>query len=234
MTHVRRGAVLLLLVACSKGETKATDSASGTSATARAPQSLAAQQRAAAPGDLTKPLDQYTGDELNSLVASLQFTGGVTRARRCRDLPGCNGGNPTRDTRVNVEAIAGEDSIGGTNVGQFGTIVARGRNIGGARESMYGMRPGNRYQYFLIILPDTGGTNRWQIEQLEVVGNNRTHAPLASGRTRGCNHPFVPGARTDFRSCAQPPLVRPASFVQAIDDSPWWYACPAGCCTAEL
>lgn len=232
MTHVHRGAVLLLLAACTKGDTRSTDSASGTAAAGAQP--LVAQQRAAAPGDLTKPLDQYTGDELFALVSSLQYTGGVTRQRPCRNLPGCGGGNPTRNTQVNIEAIATEDSIGGGNVGPFGTIVARGRNIGGAPERLYGMQPGNRYQYFLVILPDTGGTNRWQIEQLEVVGNNRTHSPLVTGRVRGCNHPFVRGARTDFRTCEQPPLIRPASFVQGPIDPPWWYACPVGCCIAEL
>jgi hypothetical protein len=234
VTHVARVAVLVSLAACAKGDTRSNaDSSAGTSAVQNAPQALVGQQRTAAPGDLTKPLAQYTGDELFALVSSLQYTGGVTRTRGCRNLPGCGGGNPTRNTQVNVEAIATEDSIGGGNVGPYGTIVARGRNIGGAPEALYGMMPGNRYQYFLVILPDSGGTNGWQIEQLEIVGNTRTHASLVNGRVRGCGHPFVRGARTDFRTCAQPPLIRPALFVQPAIDPPWWYTCPDGCCIAS-
>lgn len=234
MTRVHRVAVAVLLAACSKGETRSNSAAGGASQVAQVPaQVQAPQTRATGPGDLTKPLDQYTGDELFALVNSLQYVGGVTRDRRCRDLPGCGGGNPTVRTRLNLEAIAGEDSVGGGNIGPFGTIVVRARNLGTAPDAMYGMRPGNRFQYFLIVFADTGNTARFQLEQLEVVGNNRTHTTLTAGRLIGCNHPFVRGARADFRTCAQPPLIRPASFVQGGEDPPMWFACQQGCCVAS-
>ena len=231
MTRVHRVAVAVLLAACSKGDGRPADSAGGTTQRASTTALVQVPQgRRTGPADLTKPLAQYTGDELLAFVDSLQYVGGVTRDRRCRDLPGCGGGNPTVRTRLNVEAIAGEDSVGGGNIGPFGTIVVRARNLGTAPDAMYGMRPGNRFRYFLIVFADTGGTARFQLEQLEVVGNNRTHTTITTGRITACNHPFVRGARADFRTCAQPSLIRPASFVQGGEDPPMWYGCPQGCC----
>lgn len=233
MTHgfVRVAAIALVLsTACSKADNRAADSAAGASAQA---QTLVAQpQRPPGPGELTKPLADYTGDELNALVQSLQYAGANTRARRCQGLPGCGGGNPTQRTRLLVEGVVGEDSVSsnGTQVPRFGVIVSRGRNLGGARDAMYGMRPGNRYQYFMVVLPDTGNTARWQIEQLETVGNSRTHSALAVGRVQGCNHPWTPGAKADFRTCAQAPVRGASTLLPQQGEDPWWYGCQQGCC----
>ena len=43
------------------------------------------------PGALTKPIEQYTGDELYAFVQRLSFSGGPERDRRCRNAPGCEG-----------------------------------------------------------------------------------------------------------------------------------------------
>jgi hypothetical protein len=229
VTHVNRVAVLVLLAACGRGDSRGNDSAAALSAAQNAPAAVQAPQtRRTGPADLTKPLDQYTGDELFALANGQRFTGGNTRARPCRG-PGCSGVR-ARTTRVNVEAIVGEDSVGGGNIGPFGTIVSRGRNLGTEPDLLYGMRPGNRYMYFLIVFADTGGTARWQIEQLEINGNTRTHSPLASGRVQYCNHPFVRGARADFRTCEQGDVIRQASFQAG--DPPWWWSCTMGCCVA--
>jgi hypothetical protein len=217
------GAAMLILAACSKPADRANDSAAGAT--------TAVPQRPPGPGELTKPLADYTGDELYALVQTLQYAGANTRVRRCQGLPGCSVGNPPTTTRVMVEGVVGEDSVPARGaIPRYGVIVVRARNLGGQRDAMYGMRPGNRFQYFLVVLPDTGGLARWQLEQLEVVGNNRTHSALAVGRILGCNHPFVRGARADFRTCNDPPL-RPASTAafQGLE-SPIWYGCEDGCC----
>lgn len=239
MRHVLcgAGAVLLLATACSKGEraNQANDSAAGASAATNAqPAALAQiQQQRPRPGQLTKPLAQYSGVELAALVDSLPYIRPVTRPRRCRDAPGCGGNIPTANTQVRAEAIRGQDSVGGGTVGPFGTIVSRAQNIGGQREERYGFRPGNRYQYILVILPDSAGTGRWQIEELDAAGANRSHAPLVAGHIRGCGHPFVAAdPRVDFRTCEMGPLIRTAS-LQGSGDPPWWYSCyPQGCCEA--
>jgi hypothetical protein len=231
VTHVHRVAALVLLTACAKGDNRSNDSAAALSAVPNAaPAVQAPQTRRTGPADLTKPLDQYTGDELFALANGQRYTGGNTRNRPCRG-PACIGVR-ARTTRVNVEALVGEDSVGGGNIGPFGTIVSRGRNLGQEPDAMYGMLPGNRYMYFLIVFADTGGTARWQIEQLEINGNTRAHSALATGRVQYCDHPFQRGPRADFRTCAQDGVVRQASFLQGSGD-PWWFNCMSGCCVAD-
>jgi hypothetical protein len=230
--HVRRVAVLVLLAvtACSKGENRAADSTPGTPAAQNA-QALVAQQRAPIPGELTKPIADYTGDELVTLVNSLQFGGGNERGRRCDGAAVCTGPN-AQTTRVRVEGVVGADSVLLLNGSRFGVIVARGRNLGANRESMYGMLPGNRYTYLLIALPGQGNTARWQIEQVDVNGNNRSHSPLSTGTLQACGHQWYRGARSDFRTCADP-VLRPAStMLLQGGEPPWWYPCSEGCCIA--
>jgi hypothetical protein len=193
------------------------------------------QARRALPSDLTKPIGQYTGNEFFNLVNGLNYVGGQDRVRGCRGAPGC--GNTLR-TNVRVDAIAGTDSIGPNNLPQFGVVVARAINRGQATEAMYGMLStgaNGRYSYYLIVLPNPDGP-RWRLEQLSIQGNNRTHTLLAQGRFTPCNHPFVPGARADFRSCAQAATPASngvlASFLQG-NDPPMWVTCLAGCCVAD-
>lgn len=240
MTHRRQmgiAAVALLAMACAKGERQqaASDSTAGaTSAAQRSAKMVGQIPAKPLPGALTKPIEQYTGAELYALVSRLTFTGGAERARRCKNSAGCGGTKPTKTTRVRVDAVAGEDSLG-TNLPQYGVIAARASNRGGAADAMYGMRPGARYEYYLIVLPGpAGGSPTWQLQQLEVVGKGRAHSKLMVGKFVGCNHPFVPGARADFKTCAQIP-VRPASFGMPMqgDEGFLWISCIWGCCVSE-
>jgi hypothetical protein len=222
-------AALIALAACGRKDSSTTDSAALN--VAQSPAAL----RTPGPGELTKPLADYSGDEFYQLTQTLQYAGANERTRRCRGQ-GCDTGNPPRSTRLVVEGIVGEDSVDVANVPQFGVIVSRGRNLGGLPDAMYGMRPGNRFSYFLVILPPTavGGAARWQIEQLDVAGTNRAHSPLTTGFARGCNHPFRRGPGADFRTCADTTTVRPASMLlQGGGESPWWFNCDDGCCTTD-
>ena len=124
-------ACVLFLMACGRSGDDAADSVAG------APSTLAATALPARAADLTKPVDQYTGAEFFSHVRGLQYVGGNERERRCR---GCAA---TQRTRVRVDGVEGADSVGPSNVPQFGIVVARGLNRGGQQEDRYGMRPGD-------------------------------------------------------------------------------------------
>ena len=71
---------LMALAACGKKDSRIADSAAGINAA----QTLAAQQRAPGPGELTKPLAEYSGEEFYQLTQSLQYAGASERTRRCR------------------------------------------------------------------------------------------------------------------------------------------------------
>jgi hypothetical protein len=201
------------------------------------------QQRRALPGDLTKPIDQYTGDEFFALVNGLNYTGGQERARRCSGNPGC--GNALR-TNVRVDAVAGEDSISTGNLPQFGVVAMKAVVRGNQTEAMYGMQstgPNGRFSYYLIVMRgNTPGTGTWRLEELSIQGNTRTHRMLTQGRFTPCNHPYVAGARADFRTCAQAgasaagqPRFLNASFGSSAQgtEPPFWIGCASGCCTAD-
>jgi hypothetical protein len=198
---------------------------------------VVAQQARTLPGTLAKPIASYTGDELYALVRSLQYTGDSVKNRRCRDLPGCSGISPSIRTRLAVAAVIGVDSLWSGNIPANGVIAARASNRGGARDEMYGMRPGARFEYYLVVLPGlAGGAPRWRLEQLEVVGETRTHTQLMLGRFRACNdHGYQAGARADFRSCGAAAAVRPASATSIFQggDPPIWIGCATGCCVSE-
>jgi len=204
--------------------------------TAAAP--LAATGAIPQPGALPKPIDQMTGDELYNFTHGLTFTGGQERQRRCRGEPACRGPNPTRFTRIRIDAVGGEDSLTtGPGLSANGTVAVRGLNRGQLADSMYGMRPGQPYEFYLIVLPDPqGGNATWRLEELTTTPGSRSHRSINTGAFKGCNHPFVRGARADFKTCAQAAPVRQASFgafLQTDSDPPIWLACAFGCCTSD-
>jgi hypothetical protein len=191
--------------------------------------------RRALTGDLTKPLAQYTGAQFAALVQPLRYGQGAQRARRCRGPAACTAG---RQVQVRVDAVADADSLAPTNLSRFGVIAARVRNTGAEMESRYNMRGGTQYTYYLIVLPTPAGAATWVLEEVDVQGNNVAHRTVASGRFLGCNHPFVRGARADFRTCAQSGAGRasllPVAFEkQVLEDPPLWVGCALGCCIAE-
>ena len=223
-------ALAVLLMSCDKSSQTQTDSASGAAAT----QQLSAS--AARSPDLAKAIDDYTGDEFFSHVRGLQYVGGTERERTCR---GCTGADAAQRTRVRVDGVEGADSVTAGTVPRFGIVVARAENRGGRQEDRYGMRPGNRFEYYLIVMPGSGGgPARWRVEELEIVGNRYTHRQLAVGQVIECDHPFQRGARSDFRTCDSADAVNPVAlgaFIQGggSGDDPWWYGCGTGCWVAE-
>jgi hypothetical protein len=190
------------------------------------------------PGALPKAIDQLSGEELYAFTHGLTFTGGNERQRRCRGQAACRGPRPTRSTRIRLDAVGGEDSLStGSGLPANGAVAVRGLNRGQLADSMYGMRPGAAYEYYLIVLPGTqGGNATWRLEELTTTTGSRSHRSIMTGAFKGCNHPFVRGARADFKTCAQAAPVRQAAFgalLQGDGESPIWVSCEVGCCTAD-
>lgn len=189
------------------------------------------------PGALSKPITQYTGDEFYALAHGLNFTGGVEAQRRCRGQAACRGPSPAMYTRIRIDAVAGEDSLSTGRLSNNGVIAVRALNRGQAADSMYNTQPGSQYEYYLIISPTSATTATWTLEELTTTPNKRSHRSVSSGTFQQCGHPFVPGARADFKTCAQAALMHKASFTMLPQsgggDAPIWFSCAEGCCTAD-
>ena len=189
------------------------------------------------PGTLTKPLDQYSGDDLYALTRQLQFGGGVARNRRCRGQAACRGAQPTARTSIRVDAVVGQDSLNPAALPSNGVIAARAINYGQFADTMYNMRPDTVYENYLIVAPVAGGTApTWRLVELVTTAGGRSHRTIATGAFRGCNHQFVAGPRADFKTCAQAAQTRPASFGMALQgeiEPPIWVGCLVGCCTSD-
>lgn len=226
--------VAALAVACGKGNEKAK---SETTAAAAPP---AAAAPAAPPGTLTKPIDQYTGDEFYALTQQLQYGGGGTHGRRCRGRAGCRGPNAKDSTLIQVEGIAGDDSLSAATLPVNGVLALRARNVGSYADSMYNTRPGKEYENYLIVLPvPNSASATWRLEELTTTAGSRSHRMISSGALRECpKHAFQRGPHADFKTCEQADNLRPASFrrnaaLQGDIGPPAWFGCAFGCCTAD-
>jgi hypothetical protein len=192
-------------------------------------------QPAPVPGALAKPIDQYSGDELFALTRQLRFVGGVERERRCRGQADCRGPQPRASTRIRLDAVDGEDSLSTSGLPANGVVALRAINRGRIADTLYNMQPGEAHENYLIVVPVAGTTTAtWRLEELTTTQGQRSHRTIASGTFKGCNHPFVRGARADFKTCAQA-AASPASFgvIQDGIESPIWLGCAFGCCTAD-
>ena len=222
-------ACVLLLASCQKKDAALTD-------TTKVPPTVAT----AMPGALTKPLDAYSGDELYDFVRKLSFTGGHERDRRCKNATGCEGALATRRTKVQIDAVARQDSIAPSNAGQFGVLYIRALNKGDAEEARYSLKPGANFEYFVIVSADSAGAMRWRFEQLDTTEKARRHSQIGSGVFAGCNHKWIAGAAADFKTCEMArgaarndSTVQLGLVLQAGDVEPAWAACSMGCCIAQ-
>jgi hypothetical protein len=225
------GCVVALSVACGKGSEKAK---SETTAAAAPPSAAPAPP----PGALTKPIDQYTGDEFYALTRQLQYGGGGPHGRRCRGRAGCRGANPRDSTRIDVAGIVGDDSLSAATLAPNGVLALRAINLGPYADSMYNTRPGTQYENYLIMLPvPNSASATWRLEELTTTAGSRSHRMISSGTLRECpRHAFQRGPHADFKTCEQADNVRPASFgavLQGDVGPPAWFSCAVGCCTAD-
>ena len=233
--HRRCTSVALALVAvgCSKGDAPPADSAR---ALASAPASKSPSAPRVLPGELTKPIESYTGDELYEFVSKLQFTGGVERERKCKNDPACGNAKAPKRTKVAVDAVATQDSISPATTPRYGVVYIRALNKGDAEEARYSMKPGSNLEYYLLVLPGAAQTMKWQLEQLDTTPASRRHASIGTGPFTGCiGHPWAAGAKADFKTCAnaavrRDSVVKLGLALQGGADDPMWAACASGCC----
>ncbi len=227
----RFAAVVIALSACTSGQKASSDTASAAGAAAL--RSTPADVAATLPGALTKPLAQYSPQELRALTRRLVFTGGVERDRRCKGAAAC--GSARSVTRLRIDAVEGEDSISAGALPTNGVIAARLLNRGAFTDAMYGTAAGANHEYYLIVLPGSkAGAAIWRLEEIGLTGKQLTHRTVGTGTFRECHHRFEHGARADFKTCEEAALIHNAAFVMPqTTDSPLWFACASGCCTAD-
>ena len=241
--HVRAGIVLVALVAvaCTSKEPARDTARADTGAGAAPPNTLATlpPSAAALPGQLTKPIDQYSGDEFYDFVQRLKWGGGVDKARACKDDPGCSGTRPSKETMVRVDAVDGQDSLSATAVPVNGVVEMRALNKGSQVEQRYGFKPDKKLEYYLIVLPANGNTSTWRLEELDTTPGARKHASVGTGTFKPCNHPFQPGRvnRANFYNCADSHMtdsVQKSGMVMFDPKTdPLWTDCAQGCCLAD-
>lgn len=228
--------VLGALVACGRSDkARVSDSSVAPGAARRALASPGVRRPPRAyPGALTKPIDDYSGDELFELTRGLRFAGSHDRERACKGAPGCEGSAPRHRTLVHVSAVATQDSLSAADIPAFGVIYVRAINRGDATEARYGIRAGNALRYYMIVHRDSSGAMRWRLEEL-VTTPPRRHARVASGAFTGCGHEqqWTPGARADFKTCEaaeRGDTVVTLGLAAQLDDAPLWSSCGSGCC----
>ena len=218
---------VVVFAACSKDA----PSADSAAALARAPAAAKAM-----PGALTKPIDAYSGDEFYAFVQKLDFSGGQTRERNCKNNPACDGPTPSKHTTVQVDAVTTQDSIAPSTVPQNGVVYVRALNKGDAEEARYGMLPGSNIAYYLIVTADAAKkAMQWRLEMLDNTPNARRHASVGSGQFVGCAHKWTAGAKADFKTCANAASGRDSVLhlgltLQGVTGVPIWAACADGCC----
>lgn len=219
----RRAQLLLVCLAaalaCAKGD---------------APRANSARTATRMPGTLAKALDEYSGDELYTFAHQLNYAGGHQRDRKCAKDPACQG---TKRTKVYVDGIATQDSIGPKTTPPFGVMYVRAVNRGDAEEARYGMAPGRQFEYYVILSADSVGM-KWRLEQLDTTPGARRHVQIGTGAFIGCKHKWARGAGADFKSCKQAAsahdsVVHLGLMLQGSDDDPIWMPCTEGCCVAD-
>ena len=231
----RRGtriALALVAIGCSKGDAPPADSARKL---ATSPAATPAPTQKVMPGELTKPIESYTGDELYDFVKRLHFSGGAERERKCKNDPACDNAKAPKRTKVQVDAVATQDSISPSTTPKFGVVYIRAINKGDAEEARYSMKPGSNLEYYMIVLPDSTSKMKWQLEMLDTTPKARRHASIGSGQFQSCYHAWVAGARADFKTCANAAakhdsVVKLGLALQGVADDPMWAACAGGCC----
>jgi len=234
--------VALSIAACAPKD-KAPDTARADSGAGAPPppNTLATIPPAAAtlPGQLTKPIDQYSGDEFYELVQHLKWGGGADRERACKGDPGCGGEKPSKHTLVRVDAVDGQDSLSALGVPTNGLVAIRALNKGSAVENRYGFKPEKKLEYYLIVLPGGKDAGTWRLEELDTTPGARKHSSAGTGTFKPCNHPFQPKRvnRANFYTCADSHMsdsVQKAGMVMFDPKSdPLWTSCAQGCCLAD-
>lgn len=183
------------------------------------------------PGDLPGAIDTMRSDSLDALASRLAWVPGPSQERECDSGPaGCK-------AWATMSAIAGQERVDSTNLGQYGTIVARMVLDSGpaAGEKKYKLKPNNTY--YIIALPGAGGTWSWTLRGVKKNPNQQPSDSIASGTWVLCDHPTPNTAAAMFRTCDDTLATSGPKAGQLLTYSPispGWMTCSDGCCTAGM
>jgi hypothetical protein len=240
--YVRAGILIAAVsISACRSKDRAPDSARANTGAGAPPNTLATTPPAGAklPGQLDKPIDEYSGDEFYALVERLTWGGGADRERACKGDKACDGTAPSKFTTVRVDAVDGQDSLSAIAVPTNGVVAIRALNRGDVTEDRYGMKPGKQLEYFLIVLPGKGDAGTWRLEELDTTPGARRHSSAGTGTFKPCNHPYRPKRvnRANFHTCDDSQSgdsVQKAGMVMFdAKKDPLWAGCAQGCCLAD-
>lgn len=188
---------------------------------------------------LTKPVADYTGEQFQSLISALYFGGSSVDSAIAADTsvtapaPG--------SAELMIEAMSAANQVDLNDVGNYGTVVARLRNLGGGSDPTFGTTPGATREYYVIVTPDPRpdtaafaivGLVRGPRPTVLPRGNTGIIAPCAedepppaysSARFGGCTHRGST-AVTERRS------LFGVRTLWAQGRGSAWVSCTAGCC----
>jgi hypothetical protein len=187
---------------------------------------------------LTKPVTQYTAAEFQRLVSELYFGGAAVDSGTVFDTTasGAPGG-----AQLMIEAMSVANRVDLNDVGDYGTILARLRNLGGGNDPTFGTTPGASHEYYIIVTPGTKadtaafavvGITRGPHPTMLSPGNNGSIAPCAkdepaapysSARFGGCLH-------RDSASGPERTSFLGVRTLSAQGRGSAWVSCSAGCC----
>ncbi len=193
---------------------------------------------------LTKPVTDYTGDEFQTVVSALYFGGSAVDDVMTSDT-GMGAPQPPGDAELMIEAMSEANRVDLNDVGNFGTVVARLRNLGGGSDPTFGTTPGASHEYYVVVTPGTSSdTAAFTIVRLtrgpnpaiQPRGRTGIIAPCAvdepapsysSARFGGCVHrgDVAEAERTSFFG------VR-TLWAQGRGSA--WVSCSAGCCELTM
>ena len=208
--HAAAG-IIILVAACARKDS-APPPDSGTAAAPRpatASRSATSARGPVFPGALVKPIDSYTGDELYTFTSQLTYAGSHERDRDCKNSSGCEGPKPTKKTKVQVSAVATQDSLAESNVPEFGVVYARAINKGADEEARYGFRADKTVRYYMIVQRDMpaggcGGGSRSSIPRRHDATRRSARASSRRAAMPGRPAPARISRRATCRSAATP------------------------------
>lgn len=194
---------------------------------------------------LTKPVTDYTGDQFQAVVSALYFGGSAVDDVVDPDT-GAAAPQPPGGAELMVEAMSEANQVNLNDVGNFGTVVARLRNLGGGSDPTFGTTPGASHEYYIIVTPGTrADTAAFTIVRLtrgpnpsiDPRGRTGIIAPCAddeaapsysSARFGGCTH------RGATATAERPGFFGVGTLWAQEGRGSIWVSCSAGCCELTM
>jgi hypothetical protein len=181
-------------------------------------------------GELRVPIEHLGVEVFEEIVKHADWSNGHDVDRDCSDascVPNTGG------TRVRIRAIGDAWKISRLAPPGAGVLVARMRNDGDGRESVYGIPPGKDWWY-LLWDRNASGTPRWRLvrHHAPFLGHHEISFPSYGEPIKDCGDAHVyTVSDADFKDC--PPPLGAVTIAMAAARARAWVTCSQGCCTAD-